>query len=165
MNKIIDDLINEMSHQSKELNMNNVPKVSLEEIETLLNLFKKALFPGVFHIIEQTEIKPFLETTLYQLKFKLNDCIIRYGYLKKDSENLTNNILKKLPELKKELLKDITAIFNGDPAAKGHEEVIVAYPSFEAIMVYRIAHELDQQKLSLLARSCSGIAHRKTLLH
>ena len=162
MKSIIDNLLHEMSHQKGEFNSNKIPKVSLEEIETLLTLFKKALFPGVFHIIDQTETKPFLETILYQLKFKLTDCIEKYNHSEKQTIKITNNILSELPTLKKALSKDITAIFDGDPAAKGHEEVLIAYPSFEAIMGYRIAHLLSKHQLPLLARSCAGILHRKT---
>lgn len=162
MKEIIDGLLAEMDAQSSKLNIKKVPEISLEEISELLILFKKALFPGVFHRMEQTEIKSFLETTLYQLKFKLLKSIRFYGHSNEKADKITQHILQKLPDLKRTLSQDIQAIFDGDPAAKGQEEVIIAYPSFEAITVYRIAHELCKQHCELLARTCSGIAHRNT---
>ncbi len=162
MKEIVDALLQEIDDQSSKLNIKKVPSISLEEIEDLITLFKKALFPGVFHIIENKDIQPFLESILYQLKFKLNHCISNYNHSKSKSEKITKLILEKLPSLKRILSSDIQAIFDGDPAAKGQEEVIIAYPSFEAIMVYRIAHELGLNNCELLARSCSGIAHRNT---
>ena len=162
MKHIVEKLLKEMEEQSSHLNIKKVPSVSLEEIESLIILFKKALFPGVFHIIDNKEIQPFLESILYQLNFKLNHCISNYNHSESKSNEITTAILESLPSLKKTLRNDIQAIFDGDPAAKGQEEVIIAYPSFEAIMVYRIAHQLTKNKCQLLARTCSGIAHRKT---
>ena len=162
MKDIINALINEMDDQATKLNIKKIPSVSLEEIEDLIILFKKALFPGVFHVIENKDIQPFLESILYQLKFKLNHCINSYNHSISKSDTITTKILEQLPKLKRTLSSDIQAIFDGDPAARGQEEVIIAYPSFEAIMVYRIAHELGLNKCQLLARTCSGIAHRNT---
>ncbi|MEK9727509.1 MAG: serine O-acetyltransferase EpsC [Candidatus Margulisiibacteriota bacterium] len=162
MEKIINELIAEIDSQAQKLNINKVPLISLEEIENLLNLFKKALFPGVFHLIEQKELRIFLETTLIECQEKLKIAILKFGHSEIESKKITNNFMNELPKLKKELSLDIQAIFDGDPAAKGQEEVIIAYPSLEAIMVYRIANRLNQYNCELLARTCSGIAHRNT---
>lgn len=60
------------------------------------------------------------------------------------------------------LEEDLKAIFRFDPAAKSRSEVLVAYPGFFAISVYRIAHELWEMKVPLLPRMLSEYVHGKT---
>jgi len=72
------------------------------------------------------------------------------------------DILEELPEIKKMLIKDIQAIYEGDPAARSPEEVILSYPGFFAISIYRIAHELYARKIPYLPRLMTEYAHEKT---
>ena len=67
-----------------------------------------------------------------------------------------------LPEFHAVLLEDAQAIYKGDPAAKSVDEVILAYPGFLAIAVYRIAHWLHQQKVPIVPRMLAEYAHRMT---
>ena len=60
------------------------------------------------------------------------------------------------------LLKDVEATFNGDPASKSYEEIIMSYPGLYAIMVYRLAHELYINEIPMLPRLMSEISHSKT---
>ncbi len=74
----------------------------------------------------------------------------------------TDTFFNSIPALYKKLLLDATALFEADPAAKTIDEVLVAYPGFFAIAVYRIAHQLLEQKIPLLPRIISEYAHSKT---
>jgi serine O-acetyltransferase len=67
-----------------------------------------------------------------------------------------------LPEFHAVLLEDAHAIYRGDPAAKSVDEVILAYPGFLAIAVYRIAHWLHQQRIAIVPRMLAEYAHRLT---
>ena len=60
------------------------------------------------------------------------------------------------------LLKDLSANFEGDPAAYSKEEVLLSYPGMFAIFVYRIAHELYENKVAMIPRMMSEYAHSKT---
>ena len=71
-------------------------------------------------------------------------------------------MLLQLPEFRRVLVMDVQAVFDGDPAAKTYQEVLLAYPSFEAILGYRIAHYFSNIGLLLLARVFSGVVHRIT---
>lgn len=77
-----------------------------------------------------------------------------------------NSIIKKfketLPRLYELLTTDAIAIYEGDPAAKSIEEVIICYPGFYAILVYRIAHELDKLSISIIPRMLTEYSHSKT---
>jgi serine O-acetyltransferase len=59
------------------------------------------------------------------------------------------------------LLLDARAIYEGDPAARSVDEVILAYPGFVAIATYRIAHELHG-RVVLFPRLLTEVAHRAT---
>jgi len=48
--------------------------------------------------------------------------------------------LRRLPEIRRLLLRDVQAAFDGDPAASNLDEVVLAYPGLLAVSVYRIAH-------------------------
>jgi len=50
------------------------------------------------------------------------------------------------------LLKDLTANYNGDPAASSRQEIILSYPGMFAIFIYRIAHELYLEKVPMIPR-------------
>ena len=60
------------------------------------------------------------------------------------------------------LLKDVQAGFDGDPAAKGKEEIIVCYPGLMAIYVYRLAHILYVEKVPHIPRIMTEYAHGRT---
>lgn len=80
----------------------------------------------------------------------------------RDPEELTEQFLTRLPEIKRLLLTDIQAIYNGDPAAKTKGEVIICYPGFYAISIYRIAHELYKLNVPFIPRIMTEYAHEKT---
>ena len=75
---------------------------------------------------------------------------------------LTDRFLNRLPELQHVLNSDVAAAFNGDPAAKTPEEIVLCYPGIEAITIYRIAHELLTLGVPYLPRIMTEWAHRDT---
>lgn len=77
-------------------------------------------------------------------------------------EGLAEEIIRALPEIRNKLYKDIEALYRGDPAASRREEVIIAYPGFLAISIYRIAHEFYTRGIPLIPRIMTEYAHEKT---
>ncbi len=67
-----------------------------------------------------------------------------------------------LPEIRDLLDTDIQAAFDGDPAARSVDEVLVCYPGILAMVHYRLAHRLHGLGLPLIARMMSEIAHSAT---
>ncbi|MGD0076545.1 MAG: serine O-acetyltransferase EpsC, partial [Candidatus Binataceae bacterium] len=70
--------------------------------------------------------------------------------------------LQALPNVRATLQTDVTAAYEGDPAAISTEEVILAYPGVEAIAVQRMAHLLYRQRVALIPRIMTEWAHNKT---
>jgi serine O-acetyltransferase len=77
-------------------------------------------------------------------------------------KSMSREFLSALPELKTQLEQDAEAIYQGDPAAKNIEEVIIAYPGFLAVAHYRIASRLHHLGLPLFPRMLTELAHRET---
>ena len=71
-------------------------------------------------------------------------------------------LISRLPQIKEILLSDVEAAYEGDPAAKSTDEVILTYPAFIAIGVYRVAHELYVRQVPLIPRMMTEYAHRVT---
>ena len=57
---------------------------------------------------------------------------------------------------------DVQAAYEGDPAARSLQEIRLAYPAFEAISIYRLAHRLYELGVPLLPRVMTEHAHRLT---
>jgi serine O-acetyltransferase len=70
--------------------------------------------------------------------------------------------LKRLPQIRGLLIRDVQAAFDGDPAATNLDEVILAYPGLLAVSVYRIAHAVYDLGVPMMARIMTEWAHSKT---
>ena len=75
---------------------------------------------------------------------------------------ITQAFAKQLPQIRRLLESDIKAAYEGDPAARNIDEVLVCYPGIRAIMLYRLAHVLHGLGVPLIARMISEIAHSGT---
>jgi serine O-acetyltransferase len=67
-----------------------------------------------------------------------------------------------LPKLTQLLELDAQAALSGDPAAYSREEIIITYPGFYAVCIYRIAHALHELGVPLIPRLMTEYAHEKT---
>ena len=75
---------------------------------------------------------------------------------------ITQAFAQRLPHIRSLLESDIQAAYEGDPAARSVDEVLVCYPGITAITYYRLAHELHRLGAPLIARMISEIAHSAT---
>ena len=78
------------------------------------------------------------------------------------ARDVTGELLTRMPELQRLLQKDLEAFFEGDPAAHNREEVVLSYPGFFAIFIYRIAHELYVRDVPMIPRIMTEYAHAGT---
>jgi len=134
--------------------------------EDLLQL----LFPG-FHDEEPIHSKHLRRVTTHRIR-TINDRlqveICKSLRLKNphspesEATEIANDFLKALPVIRELLKTDVEAAFEGDPAAAGYEEVIVAYPFLEAVAVQRAAHCLYLRQLPLIPRIMTEWAHGRT---
>ncbi|MBQ6621778.1 MAG: serine acetyltransferase [Mogibacterium sp.] len=78
------------------------------------------------------------------------------------SSEKVEELIEELPEILKVLKTDVQAGYEGDPAAKSIDEVVITYPAFKAISIYRIAHKLYEMQVPMIPRVMTEIAHRVT---
>ena len=70
--------------------------------------------------------------------------------------------LNRIPAVRALVETDLAAAFEGDPAATGYDEIVLAYPGIYAITVYRLAHELYTLGVPLIPRMMTEAAHSIT---
>ena len=145
-----------------------------ETIIQVLTDLKKAIFPGYFDgetltdssaeyyegylLIEiYRKLKPQLE-----IAFRLPTSDIEFEDAENRAEEVCAKLISELPEIRRLLMCDVEAGFNGDPAAKSRAEIIVSYPGLLAIFVYRVAHILYKENVPLIPRIMTEYAHGRT---
>jgi len=134
----------------------DVNYVGLKEtvIKSVLYLID-AMFPG-YTKYEQSETDYLKEGYAY-----LKDAFL-YLMPEADAVQMADSLMEKLPSICQKLQDDVIAAYEGDPACKSVDEIILCYPAFLAISVYRIAHEIYLLGQPLIARMMAEHAHQKT---
>src|SRR5262249_26380395 len=79
-----------------------------------------------------------------------------------DAKPIALRFLHDLPDLRRTLVEDARAAYEGDPAARSVSEVVLAYPGFLAIAAHRIANRLHTLRVPLVPRMISEWAHTLT---
>lgn len=125
----------------------------------LLDLLRSILYPDVFDELEEEHTAADLETMSRQ---QLLEVLRRVYQEPPKYEDVADALFAKLPAIRETLETDIQAGYEGDPAATCPEEVMLAYPAFEAISIFRIAHELYLLKVPMLPRMMTEYAHSLT---
>jgi len=176
----MEKLISEITHTYKGdsginfIDVSNLPY--RQKILEILDLLTEVLFPGYTgkRTVTKSNINFILGDILCQVYTELSEQIERaYQYqcrIKKCdgcdcqamAENATRHLLTQLPRIRELLKGDVGAAFDGDPAAKSFEEIVISYPCITAIATYRIAHELYLKEVPLIPRIMSECAHSKT---
>ena len=156
--------------------VNHEPIPSRGKIIEILKEFQKLLFPGYF---SREKVDPanlrfkvgyavsgLMEKMAEQIVAALRHDCFRYN---KPCESCSGKgydaaiaLFKAIPELRDTLTSDIEAAYDGDPAARSHDEIIISYPGIFAITTHRIAHILHKLDIPLVPRIMSEYAHSKT---
>ena len=90
------------------------------------------------------------------------DCANRQESLHAEADALAAEVLATLPSIRELLKLDCQAALDGDPATRSLDEIILAYPGFKAVAIYRLAHELYIRHIPLVPRIMSEYAHTVT---
>ncbi len=172
--KISQDLTKELYNLKYESHY-ELPTPSMEDLSKSVSLLRSVIFPGYFGIdaTDRIKMREEIQKALEEASSILLEQIYRVlcfeCSLPKDCEKCKNranevvaHLISKLPEIRKMLLTDVEAAYEGDPAAKSIDEVILCYPSIKALTSYRIAHELYKMDIPLIPRLITEMAHTET---
>ncbi|NTW07201.1 MAG: serine acetyltransferase, partial [Syntrophaceae bacterium] len=173
---IVDKLVSSCNHEGCFDHVSAEPIPYRDAIIDIMRRTNRILYPGFFirTRLDQTNVEYYLGqevTGLFEVLSEQIILAIRHDCLRHNlpcvkceelGHEITVKFLQHLPELRKALAKDILAAYEGDPAAKGYDEIIFSYPGLRAITVYRIAHLLHSLNVPLIPRIMSEYAHSRT---
>ena len=132
-------------------------------VEDFIGYLFTAMFP--YHFGKARE--RFVETEkrtweLMRAYDALTRCLIWVCDSEEEASEKALGLIDSLPEILEILKTDVRAGYEGDPAAKSIDEVILTYPAFKAISIYRVAHRLYEMHVPLVPRMMTEYAHRIT---
>ncbi|NWF89446.1 MAG: serine acetyltransferase [Ignavibacteriaceae bacterium] len=124
-----------------------------ELIDFLFPHFSKKVFS------EQADVAAHLQILRRDLTEVLK---LLNGKLENNVEVIADSFIRSIPEVHLKLWQDAEEINSGDPAAESIDEVILAYPGFMAITIYRLAHQLYLLNVPIIPRIMTEHAHQIT---
>ena len=140
------------------------------EVVEVLRLLQEVVDPGFYGeaALTRATLGDHLAYVLHQIHTKLSNQIERA--LSQDdpsgaaarAPDLATGLLETLPAIADMVADDVRAAFDGDPAATGFDEIILAYPGVMAVFTYRIAHALHVAGVPLIPRVMTEFAHLET---
>ena len=146
----------------------NLP--SQASVNQLAADFMHLLFPGYFEETGLTErampahVTRLLRQIDERLVAEIEKCLrfARVADAATAARTRATAMLGELPALRKLIQTDVTAAYEGDPAARSVEEIIVAYPCVLVISLQRLAHVLYHLGVPLLPRMLTEYGHERT---
>lgn len=157
-NNTLQDFIRELKRQRENHGLGiELKKEAQNFIDTLLSI----LFPHYCNenYLTENEIAAHLALLERDLKKILHPLLSETAL---NVEEISHHFMASLPNINAMLWKDAAAIYSGDPAAESVDEVILAYPGFIAIAMYRVAHEFYVMRVPIFPRLITEYAHEKT---
>lgn len=99
-----------------------------------------------------------------EINIELKEHLLLLGIDRFVINGILDEFEKALPVIRKLVLSDIKAAYDGDPAADSYMEIIVSYPGPLAVLIQRTAHKLYELKVPILPRIMTEYAHSKTAI-
>ena len=133
----------------------------------LIGLLRSAMYPHIFGTSSRRGSAASAIAVSYNLQSaaELLEQILATLQPERSEDEIDEVVLRfleQIPEIKACLETDIQAAYDGDPAAISCDEIMLAYPAFEAISIYRMAHRLYRMRIPMLRRHRRNDDHRRT---
>ena len=156
--KTADDLNNSANHDKDDEGCQGLKDKTVQ----LIGALRSALYPEVFGKDNNERKEPNCAISNLEEAYNLLKEIITRVDPDSDYDCVAKALFNELPLIRSTLEGDLMAAYTGDPAATSVKEVMLSYPAFEAISIYRIAHKLYSLKVKILPRMMSEYAHMIT---
>ncbi|CAN7313855.1 serine O-acetyltransferase EpsC [Variovorax sp. LjRoot178] len=164
----------DLQKRSRELGAREFP--SREALAGIVASLKGALFPmrlgppELRHESEDFYVGHTLDAALQsllgqaglELNFSTRHRSVAAHEIEERAAQAVREFANALPGLRRLLDTDVLAAYQGDPAARSVDEVLLCYPGVMAMIHHRLAHKLYQLELPLLARILAELAHAET---
>ena len=137
-----------------------------EQVVKLISALRRALYPEIFgaELTDRRFLATALSANLSEAAMLLHEliCAVIPDADEDEAGRLVCAFIGSISDTAELLKTDVRAAYDGDPAARSEEEIMLAYPSFEAVSIYRLAHSLYELKVPLLPRMMTEYAHQLT---
>ncbi len=130
------------------------------ESQKFINDLLELLFPHFSEQIYYNEEE--IESKLHLLKRNLKFILKSTTKDEQCCNDFAEKFFESIPSINESLWKDAEFIYKGDPASESIDEVVLSYPGFLAIAIYRFAHEMLKIKIPILPRILTEYAHQIT---
>lgn len=156
MNDLINELLKTNNLISKDLKRDELNFINRDLVIDFFNDTFKALFINYYYLnYEEINLEALLKKAKLELLNSFKNTTI-------DISKKVDILFNKLVDIKKDLLLDIEAIYEGDPSCNSINEIVLTFNPFFAIASYRVAHVLNEIDLKFSAKIISEYAHSKT---
>lgn len=132
------------------------------EVIAIIEDTRSLLFPRHFAPATTADRKTALYTVYRRLLNQIDTACRFTGTEGIDAAAAAESFVRQLQSIKSLLVRDIEALYEGDPAAKLRDEVLLCYPGFDAISIYRMANVLYRMNVPLIPRMMTEYAHERT---
>ena len=172
----VSDVLASNDDQSDSLSCKECVRMpSVDDINEMMRVVRALIFPEFFTGNEaSSSVLPHrLRVSVNQLFVLLQKeiaAVMNYtargkttsGDIEDESASLTAEIIAMLPEIRRVLYTDVSAICHNDPAVTEEAEVIYCYPSLKAMLHHRFSHLLFERGIPMLPRIISELSHSST---
>jgi serine O-acetyltransferase len=167
--------INEKQFKGENISGYGMKKKTIELIGNLM----AAMFPTIYEleVTEDVYVLESINRNMIDATVKLFDILQRLlvnqcrnekkqtctqEECRQRAEEFTMEFMAKMPTIRGMLTLDIEAAYAGDPAARYIEEILLGYPSVQAVAIYRLAHEMFIRHIPIIPRVMTEYAHEIT---
>lgn len=136
------------------------------QVVRLISALRRALYPEIFgaELNDRRFLATAISANLSEAAMLLHEliCAVVPNACEDEAGRIVCAFIGSISDTAELLRTDVRAAYDGDPAARSEEEIMLAYPSFEAVSIYRLAHSLYELKVPLLPRMMTEYAHQLT---
>lgn len=145
-----------------------------EALRDIVDQFKIVLFPDFFDQLRgcrsmtEARLTVSIERLYRLLTAEMTKCMVASDESADDdtararASSCALSLIDRFPEIKRMLYTDVQAIYDNDPATDDYSEIILSYPVVQAMIHYRLAHEMVKLGVPLLPRILTELAHSLT---
>ncbi len=175
LDNLVDRLLDSYRQHGGINHLDGVNLPSKQAVARITTGLLRLLFPGFFdsNVLHSRELAAATRTHAAALRDDLRAEILKSlefhpragdpaDRLPETAASVACALLDGIPCVRELLVTDVEAAYDGDPAARSFEEIIVAYPFIEAIAVQRMAHVLHRLHVALIPRIMTEWAHSRT---
>ena len=172
MSRMVDDIAASISGDARTSHVSSAAGPDADAVAEINQRLRWLAFPGFFgpRELNSDTLSSHVEGLITDLGRRLCQQVgialygeqVQQASEQADAGEVVSAFMERVVEVRRMLSLDVQAAFDGDPAARHLDEVILCNPGLRSITVHRFAHELHLLGVPLLPRMMAEQAHSET---